>query len=311
MLELIINVTSAEVVSIYNWRRGWDHWLLTSDIVVPVLDSTCKKCTRQLCTEVQIVQCKMENLHLFSIEEFLERFKIQNGDKLDKAGNDGLKKARILVNSLPTRVVTNIQCQIKLKLLTETSFEELERQLTSSYSIKKSVTGAAINFVTRKQKQCIECYSKTLNELASKCAYKDCCHDRMLRDIFVSGLRSSKLATMLRTECEEKTFHECVELAKLLEQVVRDVEDINPSANEECDASAYGIGAVLMQKHLMHGILFSLLPVHLIQLSRIVLKLKEKHWVFFPVVRDSDNFFSEVNSLLKMTTKKTSKGYWW
>ena len=35
----------------------------------------------------------------------------------------------------------------------------------------------------------------------------------------------------LITEREEKTFHECVEQAKLLEQVIRDVEDINPSAN--------------------------------------------------------------------------------
>ena len=132
-----------------------DQWYCT----VPVPDGTGKKCTRQLCTKVQIVQCKMKNLHLFSIEiesveECLERFKIQNGDKLDKAGSDGFKKARILANSLPTRVVTDIQCRIKPKLLTETSFEELERQLTSSYSIKKSVTGAARNFVTRKQKPC-------------------------------------------------------------------------------------------------------------------------------------------------------------
>ena len=99
----------------------------------------------------------MENLHLFSIEiesveEFLQRFKLQNGEELDKAGNDGFKKARILSNSLPSSFVTDIQYRIKLKLPTETSFEELERQLTSSYSIKKSVTGAAINFVTRKQK---------------------------------------------------------------------------------------------------------------------------------------------------------------
>ena len=81
--------------------------------------------------EVQIVQCKMKNLHLFSIkiesiEEFLQRLKTQNGEKLDKAGNDCFKKAIILVNSLPTSVVTDIQRQLKPKLLTETSFEELE-----------------------------------------------------------------------------------------------------------------------------------------------------------------------------------------
>ena len=117
---------------------------------MPLPDGTRNKCTRQLCTEVQIVQCKMENLHLFSIEiesveEFLQRFKIQNGYKLDKAGNDDSKKARILAKSLPTTVVTDIQRRIKPKRLTDTSFEEFERQLTSSYSIKKSVMGACSN----------------------------------------------------------------------------------------------------------------------------------------------------------------------
>ena len=40
-----------------------------------------------------------------------------------------------------------------------------------------------------------------------------------------------KLVTTLITECEEKTFHTSIEQAKLLEQVIRDVEDINSSAN--------------------------------------------------------------------------------
>ena len=53
----------------------------------------------------------------------------------------------------------------------------------------------------------------------------------MLRDIFVHGFRSSKLVTTLITECEEKAFHECIKWAKLLEQVICDVEDINPSVN--------------------------------------------------------------------------------
>ena len=56
------------------------------------------------------MQYKMENLHLFSIEiesitKFLQRLKLQNGKKLNKAGG----KARILENSLPTSFVTDIQ----------------------------------------------------------------------------------------------------------------------------------------------------------------------------------------------------------
>ena len=51
----------------------------------------------------------------------------------------------------------------------------------------------------------------------------------MLHDIFVSGLRSSKLISTLITECQEKSFYDSVERAKTLEQVLPDAEDINPS----------------------------------------------------------------------------------
>ena len=103
----------------------------------------------------------------------------------------------------------------------------------SAFSVKKSVIGAAVSFVNRKQKQAesIETYSKVLNELASQCGYSDCCRDRLLRDIFISGLRSSKLISVLITECELKKFSDCVDRAKIIEQVTLDVQDINPDEN--------------------------------------------------------------------------------
>ena len=45
----------------------------------------------------------------------------------------------------------------------------------------------------------------------------------------MSGLRSPKLIRALITECEDKKFTECVEKAKVLEQVTQDVDDINSS----------------------------------------------------------------------------------
>ena len=52
----------------------------------------------------------------------------------------------------------------------------------------------------------------------------------MVRDAFVSGLQSSKLISTLIPECDEKTFEQCVERAKILQQVTRDVEDMHPTS---------------------------------------------------------------------------------
>lgn len=103
--------------------------------------------------------------------------------------------------------------------------------MTAAYGVTKSVIGASVAFHSRKQQphETIEAYSRELNQLASKCGYSDCCRDRNIRDVFVSGLRSPKLISALITEGEDKKFHECVGRAKTIEQVLLDVEDINPT----------------------------------------------------------------------------------
>ena len=166
-----------------------------------------------------------------SVEEFIQRFKLQNNDKLTAASANPTKCAMLLANCLPITILTDIQRRLKPKLLTNATYEELEANLLGSYGVKKSIIGAAVAFLNRKQKpqESIENYSKVLNELASQCKYLDCCRDRMLRDVFLSGLRSSRLISALITEGEERKFSECVEKAKLLEQVTQDVQDMNPA----------------------------------------------------------------------------------
>lgn len=173
---------------------------------------------------------KVFNPNLETVEEFLQRFKVQHYEVLLKAGENSTKRAMHLANALPVNILTDIQRRFKPKLLTEATFEDIENHLVSAFSVKKSVIGAAVSFVNRKQKpsESIETYSKVLNELASQCDYSDCCRDRLLRDIFISGLRSPKLIRVLITECEQKKFSECVARAKVLEQVTQDVQDINP-----------------------------------------------------------------------------------
>ena len=170
---------------------------------------------------------------LETIEEFLQRFLVQNYETLSKIvkPEENAKKTMLLARALPVEVLTSIQRKLKPTLLTEAKFEEIEKHLKSLYSTKKSIVGAAVAFVTRKQlpQESIENYSKVLNELASQCEYKNCCLDRMLRDIFIAGLQSSKIMAAIIQDCDEKTFEEVVCKAKVLEQLNLDVEEINPS----------------------------------------------------------------------------------
>lgn len=165
-----------------------------------------------------------------SILEFIQRFKVQCSEQLTVAADNGLKKAAILVKALPLNVITDLQRRISPVLLSEATYTILEEKLLTQYEVKKSVIGATVQFVNRKQlpTETIENYAKVINNLASSCKYSDCCRDRMLRDHFVSGLHSGKILSGLLQDCESKTFNECVEKAKLLEQICADAQDIKP-----------------------------------------------------------------------------------
>ena len=105
---------------------------------------------------------------------------------------------------------------------------EITEKFTQQYEVKKSIIGASIQFINRKQSinESIESYAKTLNNLAAECKYSACCRDRLLRDTFVAGIRCSKILSSLLQDCEKKTFNEVVEKSKLLEQIRIDAEDI-------------------------------------------------------------------------------------
>ena len=168
---------------------------------------------------------------LESVTEFLERFKVQNF-KLLIDNKDDKHKAMLLANALPVDVLTDIQRRLKPTKLSDATYAQIESHLTSLHSVKKSIIGASVAFLHRKQQpnESIENFAKHLNELASQCDYEECCRDRMLRDVFVSGLKNAKIMSTLILEIETKKFHEMLEKAKLIEQLQVDVAEINPTA---------------------------------------------------------------------------------
>ena len=176
---------------------------------------------------------KMFHVDIETVEEFLQRFKVQNYDALRKVSKDESRSAMLLANALPVHVLTDMQRRLQPLLLTECTFEKLEAQLLISYGVKKSVVAASVTFHTRKQKstESIESYAKALNSLASQCEYEKCCRDKLVRNVFISGLRSSKLVKTLIVDASELSFAECVERAKIHEQISNDVDKMTPPEN--------------------------------------------------------------------------------
>ena len=170
-----------------------------------------------------------------TISEFLERFKVQASEFIAKAGDDNLKKAAVLIKALPVHVITDLQRRIKPIKLSEATYTELEGKLTAQFVVKKSVVGASVRFLNRKQgNESIEQYARILNDAANDCNYKDCCRDRLLRDSFISGLKSSAIVGGLLQDCESKetiSFNECVTKAKLLEQISIEATDLGNGTN--------------------------------------------------------------------------------
>ena len=169
---------------------------------------------------------KLEN-----IDEFIERFAVQNADAIAKVATDGLKKAQLLVKVLPTNIITNLQRRLKPNKLSESTYDEIVKILESQYEEKKSIVGASVKFINRKQGtgETIEAYGRTLNVLANNCKYSQCCLDRMTRDIFVAGIRDSNILTSLLQECDKTPdikFQTILEKAKVLEQLKLDALSI-------------------------------------------------------------------------------------
>ena len=138
---------------------------------------------------------QMFDPELKTISEFLERFSVTNEDILGSADTFDKNKVSLLIKSLPIQIVTDFQRRIKPKL-TEAYYKAVSDKLTSQFVVKKSMVGATVQFLNRKQQinENIETFAKILNELgSSNCNYKECCRDRLLRDSFIAGLESKTI----------------------------------------------------------------------------------------------------------------------
>ena len=180
----------------------------------------------EMSSQFQIFDPKLEN-----ISEFLERFSVQQAECLEKAGEDGLKKARVLIKCLPTSTISELQRKLQPVKLSAATYDTVVENLTLQFQVKKSLVGASVRFINRKQmiNESIETYARALNVLANDCSYSACCLNRLLRDTFVAGVRDTAILSTLLQECDKDnkiTFQNVVEKAKVVEQLKLDALSI-------------------------------------------------------------------------------------
>lgn len=165
-----------------------------------------------------------------SIGEFISRFEVQMDDALHKVRTSETKKAAILLRALPVRMVTDIQRRIAPVQLSAATYDQVKDNLLGSYANNKSTVGASVDFFSYKQEdnQSIEEYTKQLKFLASKCSFdQQITLDRLLRDVFVAGLKSAPILSSVLQTADSMSFQEAVDKAKLIEQIRKDTISIH------------------------------------------------------------------------------------
>ena len=173
----------------------------------------------------QIVMCSSFNPECESIQEFFQRFKCQMSDQLHRLRSNDIKQASLLLRALPVSVISEIQRRIAPLLLTDATLDIIEKHLLQQYTVVKSTIGASVEFITCKQDNLnLEDYARKLNTLAAACKYPHDCLDRLLRDTFVAGLSSSAILSSLIQVCDDLSFRETVERAKLLQTYSQDTK---------------------------------------------------------------------------------------
>lgn len=164
-----------------------------------------------------------------TVDEFIQRLRCQMKEEFHKLRNDSSRQASLLLKCLPTQMITDLQRRIAPKKLYDADYDELELQLREKYSDKKSSIGAAVQFFRHKQEpgQTIEEYAQHVNFLATQCQYdSDVPLDRLIRDVFVSGLHSSAILSSVLESTDKQSFEETVQKAKLVQQLKSDAISI-------------------------------------------------------------------------------------
>ena len=129
-------------------------------------------------------------------------------------------------------MITDLQRRLAPRKLHEAAYDDVTDNLCTSYSTKKSIIGTSVQFFFCKKKagESIEDFSRELKHLVSQCDYdQTIILDRLLRDVFVAGLRSGPVMSAVMQSADTLSFNDAIDKAKMVHQIQQDAAELQSS----------------------------------------------------------------------------------
>lgn len=158
-----------------------------------------------------------------SFDTYIERFTAY----LDTQGVPVEQRGKVLISSLSAKMYNLLKSLLAPALPSEKTFEDLKTTLKNHLSPKPLIIPSRHAFLNRKQAEgeSVSAYMAELRSLAVPCCYNAEMLNVMLRDVFVSGLRSRNILDRLFEE-DDTGLDKTLNIALAMEKAVRGAKDV-------------------------------------------------------------------------------------
>lgn len=153
------------------------------------------------------------------------------------------KKKALLLNAIETYVYEVLRGLCHPTMPKDKTYEELIVIMNNHYISRKSVFRERIKFYQAVQTvyDSISDWLACIRELAVDCKF-GVNSDAVLRDRFVSGLRSTTIRERLYEENEDVTLEKCLEIAKCMESSLVIKKTVKKNVNDDVEMCPCCVG---------------------------------------------------------------------
>lgn len=138
--------------------------------------------------------------------------------ELNDIVDDDLKVKMMLIH-MGEKSAFELMKAIRPKKFNHFTFEELMKEARKVFIPEKDEIMATFNLLRRRQKtnETYRQYANTLRKMATDCNYKECCKEKILRDLFITGITASEEAISEILYARPKDLSEALKLMEIYE----------------------------------------------------------------------------------------------